>query len=668
MKRLKGKMGKDTRGFSIVELICAVAILGAISTAIAGAMVVTANSYKNGTTEVGLQKETQFTANVIEGLLVDATDSVDYYAASKTLVIKNTDYTHTISLDTATKALNYSCTDTITGAAVPNGTSVLAENVTDFVADTSDFTKSRNAQITIKMMKDDREIATVYNVTSRNNPTSSTAVTYSQTATLSLLSEVTLEPNQTDFEVNVTVNTSGGAIPGFNCSLITEDDPASKAVADGSVIKITVGANEKGGADGKLMVVVNTNAVDPVTGLPYDSRTLVVNVRRVTGFDMPSPTLISGNAMKQDAIYQVTATPTGTSLDRVLGRDYDNDYVNPYGATWEFTMSTGEAWTDYVEVLSQEENVSPYVRFKLKKDIAVGDGLTITASSKHSRGNVGGVNTNKTGLYYDTVTASKTLKTGNFYLAGDFLRGDDFVNLIELINWGDIKNQYGGDRVWRSIRYCPAKLDSQGEIVALTGTWSDWINFTSGDTPGFAPIRPNDLNLNPSLSYAMEVRLQYGTHSGTITWPKSDTPEAEYMFRFTVPAASVIFNYYYNDGNLITFPYGTDGIEYDDRLILRRDTLYTFNVTGDAGHVAKFFDSHMRYKLQRQTDSGWVDASTEWGFMYPDGMKLKAPGTVGVYRLELKWDESWYTSNYGTLIPYADESTGKGFIYFEVRN
>lgn len=674
MKLFGKKLWKDSRGLSIVEMICAVAILGAISTAIGGAMIVSATSYKNGTTETNLQQDVQFTAKVIEGLIVDATDTVTFDSTTKTLVITNLDYTHTITLDTSTHQLNYVCTDSTTGALVDNGDTVLATDVSDFDADVSNFAKSRNAQITIELLRDGREISSVYNVTSRNNPNASASVIVTQTASISCESEITLEPNQTDFELPVTVITTGGAVAGFNCNLVAEDDPSSNAVANGTSVKISIGSGEMGGADGKLMLVINTNAKDGA-GLPLASKTVVVNIRRVLDFNMPSPVLSSGTAMKSGAVYQITATPTGTSLDKVVGAYYDTDYVNPYGATWSFAMTDGTDYNDYVEVLSSAESLAPYVRIKLKQDLPAGVGLSITATAKHPRGIVNSVQTNKTGIPYGNVFKTVTIKPSNFYLASEFLRGDDFVNLIELINWGKIKDEYGGNRPWRVIRYCPAKLNADGDIIALTGTWSEWQPLGDAGTPGFVAIRPNELNLLPTESYALEIKAQYGTDAGVITWPKADTPEEEYMFRFSVPAATVFFNYYTGGSSgMVTLPYGTDGIAFSDRIQMNRDQMYLFNITGDAGHVAKFFNTYMKFKLQRKTDTnytnldaGWVDASTEIGFMFPDQLKLKAPGTTGLYRLEFQWDSSWCISNWGTALTYADPDTGKGIIYFEVK-
>lgn len=683
------KLRKDKRGFSLVELLCAIGILATITTAIGSAMVVSSTTYKSGTEEVNLQKSAQFTANLIEELIVDATNSVDYDASTKTLEIQNTDYTHTIVL--AGDVLQYSRKNVITG--VTDSTSVLAEDVLDFVVDTSDFNESRNAQVRLKMKNGTKDLATVYNITSRNNPKSSTAVTFTQSATITCPATVVLEPGQ-GYELPITVNASGGAIGGFNFALLGQDDTTgTTATLDGNIIKLLVGANEKGSAHGgKMYVRVSTKAINPATGDPFQTRDIEIKIRRVTDFNMPTPTLVSGTAMKENAIYHVTAMPTGTNLDKIVGAKYEDGYeyngtsvsayVYPYTATWAFELNSstpGETWTDYVEVMNSDEDHAPYIRFKLKKDIAIGDSLTIIASSKHSRGEVGGVQYNRTKTNYGTVEVKQTLKTRNLGLAGDFLRGDDFDGLIEYIDWEDIKANYGGTMPFRQIRYCPAKLDENGNVLALTGTWSGWIDFTDRGTGG-CYIRPEDMDLNPALAYAVEVRIQYGYDKDHITWPKADTPEDDYMFRFTVPDVVISFNYYYdwskNGNNPITFPAGTYGWDINEKLQLRKDELYRFNVSASAAHIAKLLmnNSILTYKLQRLDNAGWVnvDRAQEFGWEYESNdvgsIKLKLPAQAGIYRFELAWNQTEFVKKWTPCPTYADETTGKGIFYFEVTN
>ena len=83
------RLRKDKRGLTLIELVCAIAILSIITLTISGAVVFSANSYRAGAIDTALQQEAQFTANTIESLIIDATDTVTY--SGGVLTIKNVD-------------------------------------------------------------------------------------------------------------------------------------------------------------------------------------------------------------------------------------------------------------------------------------------------------------------------------------------------------------------------------------------------------------------------------------------------------------------------------------------------------------------------------------------------------------------------------------------------
>ncbi len=675
MKLFAKRLRKDTRGFSIVEMLIAVGILAAVSTVIGSAMVFSAQSYKTGSTEASLQQDSHFTANVIESLLVDATNTVNFDGSSKTLEINNVDAKHVIVLNAANE-LVYTCTDLVSGTST---SSVLAKNVTDFFVDASDFAKSRNAQIKIGMEKDGRPISTVYNVTSRNDPKSSTAVTVSKTVDINVISNVTLEPNQ-EYSFPVNVVASGGASAEYDINITNADDFNTRYERTTDGVKVIVGNNEKGGAAGEFYVTLTTQEVNPLTGNPFDSETVTVKVRRVLELSVGPGVLTNGTALKTNAEYDLPAAVLGTNLTQVLAADYDLDYKDTSGVTWSVEMSDGSPWTDYIEITNKEEDINPILSFKLKQDLLPGIKIKFTASSKHSRGVVNYVQTNKAGIQYEEVTKSWELGGRNFSQNSDFLRGDDFVEIIEHIDWGAIKDQYGGNKVRRSIRFAPAKLDADGNILAYLGSWTEWDVLGDTSTPGFTPVRPDEYDLNPCLAYAVEIMYEYVDDAGNVHWPTSTTAKEEYLFEFTIPEVRLEFlQYYDHNGQLVMFPVGTFGIPQNEALQFKRDNLYVIDVEATAGHLDKLFvqNSHMKYELQRYDTSGttpqWVDVSTEWGLGYTgnktDGwMKVKAPGTEGMYKLTLKWDETWMSNTYSDTSTFADETTGNGIIYFNVSN
>ncbi len=88
MKRLmKGWKKLGNRGLTLVELICAIAILSLVGTTVGGILIVSAQSYDNGMNEVELQQEAQMVVNQINDLIIDTTATESVSFADNTLVI-----------------------------------------------------------------------------------------------------------------------------------------------------------------------------------------------------------------------------------------------------------------------------------------------------------------------------------------------------------------------------------------------------------------------------------------------------------------------------------------------------------------------------------------------------------------------------------------------------
>ncbi len=64
----------NNKGMSLVELICAIGIMGLLGASVAGIMMVSANTYSRGTADVDLQQEVQLLVNQIGNLIQDATE------------------------------------------------------------------------------------------------------------------------------------------------------------------------------------------------------------------------------------------------------------------------------------------------------------------------------------------------------------------------------------------------------------------------------------------------------------------------------------------------------------------------------------------------------------------------------------------------------------------
>lgn len=410
------KMRRDRRGLTLIELVCAVAILGIISATVGGAMVVATNTYRSGTVETAMQQEAQFTANAIESLIIDATDTVEY--VGNVLKIANVDYTYEITYDSAAQTLRYTQYETSAPSNVIASNELIAEHVKEFKPDTSAFSTARTVKLVLTMESEGKTFTTAYNITSRNNPDAGTPLTV--TARIDVMDNITLEPNQT-FLLPVAVY--GPEDTRFTCSLATEPDHpmACSATVTAGGIQIAVGSAETGGGDGTLHLQILTMARGG-SGDPLATRWVNIHIRRVLSLDFSSFTLKEGTSLKTGAVYSLTGTPQGTNLPQVPGATYDLDYVDPNTLKWSFEIVGGEGvGSDYAEILDPPGDSSNEVVFQLKKDIPSGGSLRVWATAQHPNG------VNKTASVYDSVKDFRELLADNplNIRNGQLRRGDD---------------------------------------------------------------------------------------------------------------------------------------------------------------------------------------------------------------------------------------------------
>jgi prepilin-type N-terminal cleavage/methylation domain-containing protein len=95
-------------GFSLVELIVAIAIMAIIGGSIVGFLSTSSASYKIVSEEADLQEEAQLAMNQLETLLINAECGVAYDLAADTLYIYNSENRYLITWDKDAATLNYS--------------------------------------------------------------------------------------------------------------------------------------------------------------------------------------------------------------------------------------------------------------------------------------------------------------------------------------------------------------------------------------------------------------------------------------------------------------------------------------------------------------------------------------------------------------------------------
>ena len=275
------------RGLSMVELICAIAIVSLLGTTVSSIMVVSANTYRRGAAETEVQQEAQLVANQISDLIIDTTKSVA--VLSNQVTITQEDGTQIdIYLDGTTlkyketrKELNES------GVEVTNvyGPDILAEYVTSFTPDASKFTTNGSLKIGITIEKDGHTFPNYFTITARNAVRESIAEAAGAKVVLKIKKWL-LEPCQSlVLNDSFAVASDGSAVTWSLDTLPVGEsyDPETKLELDGSNYKLTIGKGE------------TRSWVRAVAAVDGKQAYLTVFVRRVTGIDA-NATAVAGNS------------------------------------------------------------------------------------------------------------------------------------------------------------------------------------------------------------------------------------------------------------------------------------------------------------------------------------------------------------------------------------
>lgn len=311
LKRLRN----NQKGFSLVELICTVAIFSIIITGVGSAMVISARSYQNGNVELDLQQQAQITANLLTNLIIDANliEEPSSDADGTILRIKKEETVsgtpvsvgYEVTYDSATKQLLYS-----RDGSTPQ---ILAENIAGF---SIRRVAGNNYDFSLKVTEGNRNYESDYHVTPRNgaNEESNTAIAGAKS--LYVENKLILEPGQ---EYDLAVRITGTSDQDYTIANLSGNVSSGTTVTkvNSRMAQIKVGLDETGTGVGddagfSFDVVPSDSSINPINVKVLVRR---VNSVNVTGYKT------SGKVNKAGATYKVTASLLGTNLERDPGVD-----------------------------------------------------------------------------------------------------------------------------------------------------------------------------------------------------------------------------------------------------------------------------------------------------------------------------------------------------------
>lgn len=718
------RFSKNHKGFSLVEVICTVAILSIVVTSAGSAMVISAKSYQRGNTELDLQQQAQITANLLTNLIIDA-NKIEIFDgdvlgdSGKTLMISKDDpaVSYKITLDVGDHELKYE----------ENGSGdkkTLAEHIKDF---SIERVSENNYDFSLEVVSaDGRTFSSDYHVTPRNSASVSslTGMTNGNSAAIYAENKIVLEPNET-YYLNVNVSNAAAYDDGWpfqiagitgatdgGTSALPYSNPDETEYAGKNTIKIVVGGNERGSLPNNsfyITLVAKNSEGTEVT------LTVEVQVRRVTGISVQGQKL-DGNRAKAGAVYNVTAQTTGSNLPRVLGAWYDINYMPTYPVTWEVQgEGLSGSWSDYVDIVASYGDISdPFCQVKLKQDIPQGGAIKIIAIAKHPEGtDSAGNNTNKTGLPYDVIRGEYVIRNASSINRGSSGDADitpfyfnigDLGNVRDIVigiyktkieeNWSGTTNaSYNAvKQIWDNkpiyerngnevldyfnsrnpISYAEFRYVIDEE-KSDESKWSPWIPMVeyNGGTPMFRPSEA--VYFRPDKDYTLQVKvaLVENGNPSIVYWPLEDTEQDLYMTEYFVSKVTISDMYFewwvWPEGGKTTKGNNTvANIPKNQEFYIKIDEVIGYSQNGAA--------NQMYIKIEREVSEGVWEQAAVWhgakGGTVVEFINVKL-STPGKYRILPYMQDIPYKESVGaeeTKISYDlyDLTTGEGIVYFNI--
>lgn len=658
------------RGLSLVELICAIAILGLVGVAIGSMLIISSNSYDKGITEVELQQEAQLIVNQIGDLVIDSsTDpatglSVQFGSNVLTIPeLTDSGVIRTHKITHRDKNLYYSCDS--------SAEELMAEGITGFNADTTTFDSSGNLYLDIALEKESRgnvrSFEATFHITSRNGVVETVPM-----ASINIEDNIVLEPNQFfDF----TTSVDGIADQGVTLTLVGGNTSSATFISGN---RLTIAANEHGSV---LQILAKTNATE--NGSPMAMRPVRVRIRRVNDINI-NGTLVYGQDMKANAVYELEADLSGFNLEHLMDVSNDSDYESPYGISFSVSATGTQTPTITAPTIDPLNPSQAKVKITLKEDMPDMSLITVTAYADHAYGkkNAGTStdNSNKTGLLYEEINDTfKLEKMDTFVISGGLSRGSDdavgeFTGLERLKQL--LIAKYGNGN------YQPVKWH-RFRAVNSNGSRGPWTNWMGGD-PNDPTDKGTSINIRPcsglmmdyDKAYEVQIKLTIinqdiinpdGTYK--VMWPEADTPQSAYLIDAVM--------------NKVTLSFKSSQLGFSAKTGLTCNTILTqeyydnlFELDKVASLKRDIAENNIQYILEKKINGKWEKVSD-----LQSGPQCRARFNQGSgdYRIKI-WvkdckkclgyvGQPGHTANNHVNFDYNvyNESSGEGIFYFKVQ-
>ena len=392
-------MRKNQKGFTLVELIIAIAILAVVSLAICGFIVVGSRGYTAANTDIMLQQEAQLALNQISDVIIDTTDSISYGDGTN-LVLKDSEFSgepsekilvvvnkkdsnndndsYRFEWSKDDQIIYFNTSDTVIDDANPapvfddSQKAILAQHVREMHIDISQFEENRVVMVSMTFEKGNKEYTTSNNVTVRNrialNKVDIEPMKKADEFTITTVKNVTLEPGDV-YTLPATV-ASTSADQDIKWELVDTGATTSTISADG---QLSIGTDE---VRKSFMVKVSRVNEEYANQNDKVAKLVKVNIKRVNSVNLScAQTVIKPGS---------TVTVNGQAVGYLLGNNCEALSCIPDDETKDLDLVAtvgSEGWSIVRGPATIETSDKGKAEIKIASSAKKGDEIEIKATS-----------------------------------------------------------------------------------------------------------------------------------------------------------------------------------------------------------------------------------------------------------------------------------------------